>query len=59
MIIYSSKIGKACAMLTVICVCTCVIVRKSKGSNYLSLFGIIYKQEGNDERAFYHDRQLE
>ena len=38
---------------------TCVIVLKSKGSKFPSVFQTIYKQEGNDKRAFYNDRQLE
>ena len=42
-----------------ICVCTCVIVLKSKDGKYPSVFQTIYKQEGNYKRAFYNDSQLD
>ena len=42
-----------------ICVRTRVVLLKFKGVKYCSVFGTIYKQEGNDERAFYNDSKLE
>ena len=41
------------------CVCTNVIVRKSKGGEYPLVFRTIYKQEENDKWAFYNNGQLE
>ena len=37
-----------------ISVCTCIVLL-SKGGNYPSVFRTIYKQEGNDKRAFNND----
>ena len=42
-----------------ICVRTWVVLLKFKGVKYCSVFGTIYKQGGNDERAFYNDSKLE